>query len=181
MKNLIRSKEEQIPKQEAGIAKKTHEIASLEQSFSQRPIDSTSNNLYKESFSGRPYTRKFSSWMNVIHQQHNSHFHSDKWDSWEQRCSTVLINYIVLLVIRLCLRKSRIANFTVLNLNVNQPPDLLLILEPWELQFWHATFNIFIFIFYITVLTEILVVYQLNKKGLCSERKYLIYACGLSN
>ena len=50
----------------------------------------------------------------------------------------------ILLVIRLCLRKPRIANFTVLNLNVsNQPQDLtdqlrdsgLLILEPWELQF----------------------------------------------
>ena len=38
-----------------------------------------------------------------------------------------------------------------MNLNVNQPLDLsdlfdgeLLILELWELQFWHATFNIFI-------------------------------------
>ena len=49
----------------------------------------------------------------------DSHFHSNKWDSWEQRCSTVFINYIFLLVIRLCLRKSRIANFTVLNLNVS--------------------------------------------------------------
>lgn len=39
--NLIRSKEEQIRKQEAEIARKTHELASLEQSFSQRPIDST--------------------------------------------------------------------------------------------------------------------------------------------
>ena len=29
MKNLIRSREEQIRKQKAGIAKKTHEIASL--------------------------------------------------------------------------------------------------------------------------------------------------------
>ena len=41
VENLIRSKEEQIRKQEAEIARKTHEIASLEQSFSQRPIDST--------------------------------------------------------------------------------------------------------------------------------------------
>ena len=48
----------------------------------------------------------------------------------------------ILLVICLCLRKSRMANFTVLNLNVKQPRDLsdlfdseLLILEPWELQF----------------------------------------------
>ena len=46
----IRSKEEQIRKQEAGIAKKTHEIASLEQSVSQRPIDTTSNSLYKVPF-----------------------------------------------------------------------------------------------------------------------------------
>ena len=36
----------------AGIARKTHEIASLEQSFSQRPIDSTSNSLYKVPFAG---------------------------------------------------------------------------------------------------------------------------------
>ena len=71
MKNLIRSKEEQIRKQEAEIARKTHEIASLEQSFSQRPIDSTiSNSLYKVSFAGRPYTRKLSSWMNAVLQQH---------------------------------------------------------------------------------------------------------------
>ena len=41
VENLIRSKEEQIRKQEAEIARKTHELASLEQSFSQRPIDST--------------------------------------------------------------------------------------------------------------------------------------------
>lgn len=41
VENLIRSKEEQIRKQDAEIARKTHEIASLEQSFSQRPIDST--------------------------------------------------------------------------------------------------------------------------------------------
>ena len=45
-------KKEQIRKQEAGIARKTHEIASLEQSFSQRPIDSTSNSLYKVPFAG---------------------------------------------------------------------------------------------------------------------------------
>ena len=52
MKNLIRSKEEQLRKQEAEIAKKTHEKALLEQFFSQTPKDFTSN---------RPYTRKFSS------------------------------------------------------------------------------------------------------------------------
>ena len=45
-------KKEQIRKQEAGIARKTHEIASLEQSFSQRPKDSTSNSLYKVPFAG---------------------------------------------------------------------------------------------------------------------------------
>ena len=61
MKNLIRSKEEQIRKQEADIAKKTHEKALLEQPLSQTPIDFTSNSLYKVSFAGRPYTRKFSS------------------------------------------------------------------------------------------------------------------------
>ena len=38
MKNLIRSKEEQIRKQEADIAKKTHEKALLEQPLSQTPI-----------------------------------------------------------------------------------------------------------------------------------------------
>ena len=37
---------------EAEIARKTHEIASLEQSFPQRPIDSTSNCLYKVPFAG---------------------------------------------------------------------------------------------------------------------------------
>jgi len=41
VENLIQSKEEQMRKQEAEIARKTHEIASLEQSFCQRPIDST--------------------------------------------------------------------------------------------------------------------------------------------
>lgn len=41
VQNLIRSKEEQIRKLEDEIATKIHEIASLEQSFSQRPIDST--------------------------------------------------------------------------------------------------------------------------------------------
>ena len=64
MKNLIRSKEEQIRKQEADIAKKTHEKALLEQPsqpLSQTPIDFTGNILYKVSFLGRPYTRKFSS------------------------------------------------------------------------------------------------------------------------
>ena len=35
MKNLIRSKEERIREQEAETARKTHEIASLEQSFSE--------------------------------------------------------------------------------------------------------------------------------------------------
>ena len=40
MKNLIRSKEEQIRKQEADIQKKTHEKALLEQPLSQIPIDS---------------------------------------------------------------------------------------------------------------------------------------------
>ena len=39
--NLIRSKEKQIRKHEAEITTKNHEIGSLEQSFSQRPIDST--------------------------------------------------------------------------------------------------------------------------------------------
>ena len=61
MKNLIRSEEEQIRKQEADIAKKTHEKALLEQPLSQTPIDFTSNSLYKVSFADRPYTRKFSS------------------------------------------------------------------------------------------------------------------------
>ena len=70
MKNLIRSKEEQIWEKEAETARKTHEIASLEQYFSQRPMDSTSNSLYQMTFAGRPYTRKFSSWMNVVLQQH---------------------------------------------------------------------------------------------------------------
>ena len=43
----------QIQTEEAGIARKTHEIAaSLEQSFSKRPIDSTSNRLYKVPFAG---------------------------------------------------------------------------------------------------------------------------------
>ena len=45
--------------EEAGIARKTHEIASLEQSFSQRPIDSISNNLYKVPFAG--HTRAMNS------------------------------------------------------------------------------------------------------------------------
>ena len=54
MKNLIWSKEEQIRKQEAETAKKTHEKALLEQSFSQTPIDFTSNSLYKVSFAGLP-------------------------------------------------------------------------------------------------------------------------------
>ena len=39
--NLIHCKEEQIHKHEAEITTKNHEIDSLEQSFSQRPIDST--------------------------------------------------------------------------------------------------------------------------------------------
>ena len=93
-------------------------------------------------------------------------------------CDYLPVRLAKALVIRSCLLKSRIANFTVLNMNVNRPRDLsdlfdceLLILEQWELQFCHATFNIFIFIFNITVLTEILVVYQLNKGGLCSARE----------
>ena len=45
MKNLIRSEEEQLRKQEAEIAKKTHEKALLEQFFSQTPKDFTSNSL----------------------------------------------------------------------------------------------------------------------------------------
>ena len=57
MKNLIRSKEEQLRKQEAEIAKKTHEKALLEQFFSQTLKDFTSNSL-RVSFVGRPYTRK---------------------------------------------------------------------------------------------------------------------------
>ena len=57
MKNLIRSKEEQLRKQEAEIAKKTHEKALLEQFFSQTLKDFTSNSLHV-SFVGRPYTRK---------------------------------------------------------------------------------------------------------------------------
>ena len=43
MKNLIRSEEEQLRKQEAEIAKKTHEKALLEHFFSQTPKDFTSN------------------------------------------------------------------------------------------------------------------------------------------
>ena len=57
MKNLIRSKEEQFRKQEAEIARKTHEIASLEKSCSQRCIDSTSSSLYKVSFAARLYAQ----------------------------------------------------------------------------------------------------------------------------
>ena len=88
MKNLIRSKEE------AEIAKKTHGKALLEQFFSQTPKEFTSNSLHEVSFAGRSSTHKFSSWMNAVLQQHDSHFQSEKWDSWEQRCSTVFINYI---------------------------------------------------------------------------------------
>ena len=51
MKNLIRSKEEQLRKQQAEVAKKTHGKPLLEQFFSQTPKDFTSN---------RPYTRKHS-------------------------------------------------------------------------------------------------------------------------
>ena len=67
-----------------------------------------------------PYPPKFSSWKNAVCNSaaHLGHFQSDKWDSWEQGCWTVFINYIFLLAIRLCLRESRIADFTVLNLNV---------------------------------------------------------------
>ena len=116
----IRSKEEQIQKQEAGIVRKTHQIASLEQSFSQRPIDSTSSSLYKVPFAGHRrainsvcgWTLYFSITL-VISSQTN--------EILENRCSTVLINYIFLLDIRLCLCKSRIANFTALNSNVTSP------------------------------------------------------------
>ena len=45
MKNLIRSKEEQLRKQAAEIAKKNQEKALLEQFFSQTPKDFTSNSL----------------------------------------------------------------------------------------------------------------------------------------
>ena len=54
-----RYEEEQIRKQAAEIARKSYEIASLGQVFSQRPIDSTCSSLYKVSFASRPYTRKF--------------------------------------------------------------------------------------------------------------------------
>ena len=93
-------------------------------------------------------------------------------NSREQRCSTVFINYIVLLVIRSCLRKSRIANFTVLNLNVNQPRDLSDLFDSGLRVANLRTVGT-------AVLTRnfqyfypgILVVYQLNKGGLCSARK----------
>ena len=52
MKNLVRSKEEQLRKQEPEIAKKTHE--KLEQFFSQTPKDFTNNSLHEVSFAGRP-------------------------------------------------------------------------------------------------------------------------------
>ena len=73
MKNLIiiviRSKKEQIRKQEAEIARKIHEIASLEQFFSpQRPIIKCK--VCKVSFVGRSYTPNFSLWMNAVLQQH---------------------------------------------------------------------------------------------------------------
>ena len=61
LKNLIRSKEEQLRKQAAEIAKKNQEKALLEQFFSQTPKYFTSNSLQEVSFAGRPYTRKFSS------------------------------------------------------------------------------------------------------------------------
>ena len=61
MKNLTRSKEEQIRKQGADIAKKTHEKALLEQPLSQTPIDFTSNSLYKVSFAAGHTHAKFSS------------------------------------------------------------------------------------------------------------------------
>ena len=152
MKNLIiiviRSKKEQIRKQEAEIARKIHEIASIEQFFSlQRPIINSTSNSLCSVICGPAIHAQFqfvneccTSAARIF--EDTSHFHSDKWDSWEQRCSTVFINYIFLLAIPLCLRKSgklTIGNFTVLNLNVNQPLDLsdlfdgeLLILEPWE-------------------------------------------------
>ena len=52
MKNLIRSKKEQIREHEAETGRKIHEIASLEQSFPVKPIDSTSNRLYQVTFAG---------------------------------------------------------------------------------------------------------------------------------
>ena len=152
MKNLIiiviRSKKEQIRKQEAEIARKIHEIASLEQFFSlQRPIINSTSNSLCSVICGPAIHAQFQFVNECCTSaarlfEDTSHFHSDKWDSWEQRCSTVFINYIFLLAIPLCLRKSgklTIGNFTVLNLNVNQPLDLsdlfdgeLLILEPWQ-------------------------------------------------
>ena len=112
MKNLIRCKEEQIQKQEAETARKTHEIASLEQSFTQRLIDSTSDICAPAIHTQIQFVNECCAsaarlFEIVIFTQTNSR---------EQRCSTVFINYIVLLVIRSCLRKSRIANFTVMNL-----------------------------------------------------------------
>ena len=53
MKNLIQSKEEQLRKQEAEIAKKNQEKALLEQFFSQTPKDFTSNSLHEGLFRKR--------------------------------------------------------------------------------------------------------------------------------
>ena len=81
MKNLIRSKEEQIPEQEAETARKTHEIASLEQAFSQRLIDSSSNSLYQY-FAGPAATHAQIQFVNecctsAARLFGDSHFHSD--------------------------------------------------------------------------------------------------------
>ena len=72
-------KKNKFKKKEAGIARKTLEKVSLEQSFSQRSIDSTSNSLYKVPFAG--HTR-----ANIIQSveercnsaPHLGHFQSDK-------------------------------------------------------------------------------------------------------
>ena len=82
----------------------------VKQSFSQRPIDSTSNGLQS---------------VICIHAQIQFVNELYRLFSLEQMrfLRTVFINYIFLLIKRLCLRKSGIANFTVLNLNVNQPLD----------------------------------------------------------
>ena len=82
----------------------------VKQSFSQRPIDSTSNGLQS---------------VICIHAQIQFVNELYRLFSLKQMrfLRTVFINYIFLLIMRLCLRKSGIANFTVLNLNVNQPLD----------------------------------------------------------
>ena len=83
MKNLIRSKDEQIREQEAETARKTHEIASLEQAFSQRPIDSTTNSLYQVTFAGPAAIHAQIQFVNecctsAARLFGDSYFHSDK-------------------------------------------------------------------------------------------------------